>query len=702
VLHPIAAPSIRPLPLWSFRGLAAVAFLASGALAQQPVTSSATAAAPVTHYELGTSFDLAAMDTKADPCTDFYQFACGKFASTHPIPADQSEVDQFFVLQNVDTQELNGILSKYAVASPDRSPAEKKIGDYYAACMDTGLIDQKDMKPAAALLGEIDRVTKPGLPYLAGELQRMGVNVLFSYGEQQDFKDSTKQVATVDQGGLGLPDRDYYTRSGAKDEEIRQQYVAHIARMLTLAGEPAAQAATDARNILAFETELAKASMTITERRDPENVYHPQTLAEFQSSLHGVPFGPFLEAIHSPHITNLINSSPKFFPGMVEAVLTSKLETLRAYLRFHLLTTYAYDLPARFREEHFDFFGRKLEGQPEPTPRWKRCSYAVNGSLGEALGQIYVQQYFPASDKDSTLEMVHDIEAAMDRDIDTLAWMSPATKTHAKEKLHKVADKIGYPSHWRDYSSLSVAPEDAFGNAQRAFEFENDRELNKIGKPVDRQEWGMTPPTVNAYYDPSMNDINFPAGILQPVFYDPKADLAVNYGHAGSVIGHELTHGFDDEGRKFDGNGNMTDWWGPEDIKKYEARSGCLVKEYGAYTAVDDVKVNGQNTLGENTADNGGLLLAYMAYLDRANKQGLDINAKIDGYTGPQRFYIAWAQNWCENSRPEVIRERAQTDVHSPDHFRANGAVVNQPGFAPAFGCKQGQPMVPADACRVW
>ncbi len=321
---------------------------------------------------------------------------------------------------------------------------------------------------------------------------------------------------------------------------------------------------------------------------------------------------------------------------------------------------------------------------------------------GEALGQIYVQQYFPATAKASTLEMVHDIESAMDRDIDTLDWMSPTTRIRAKEKLHAVANKIGYPSHWRDYSTLSISPEDAFGNAQRAFEFENDRELNKIGKPVDREEWGMTPPTINAYYNPSMNDINFPAGILQPVFYDPKADLAVNYGHAGGVIGHELTHGFDDEGRKFDGKGNMRDWWTPEDIKKYEARTGCLVKEYGGFTAVDDVKVNGQNTLGENTADNGGVLLAYMAYLDRAKQQGLDTNAKIDGYTGPQRFFIAWGQNWCENSRPQIVRERAQTDVHSPDHFRANGSVVNQPGFAPAFGCKAGQPMAPAANCRVW
>ena len=326
--------------------------------------------------------------------------------------------------------------------------------------------------------------------------------------------------------------------------------------------------------------------------------------------------------------------------------------------------------------------------------------------MGEALGQGYVQQYFAGDSKAKTLEMVHDIEAAMDHDIDTLDWMSPETRVKAKEKLHLVADKIGYPEHWRDYSTLTISPTEALDNAKHATEFENDRQLNKIGQPVDKMEWGMSPPTVNAYYDPSMNNINFPAGILQPAFYDPKADIAVNYGHIGAVIGHELTHGFDDQGRQFDGLGNMTDWWTPEDLKKFEARTGCLVNEYGNFTAVgegkDAVKVNGKLTLGENTADNGGAVLAYMAYLERAKKDGIDINQKVDGYTGPQRFYISYAQNWCENARPEQVRNQVLTDPHSPDHFRANGAVVNQPGFGAAFGCKKGSAMAPVDSCRVW
>jgi putative endopeptidase len=685
--------------------------LAAALLASLPlagVAQSPAPAAPQTHYVPAPAFDTAAIDTAADPCSDFYKFACGNFATNNPIPSDQAAVDQFYTLINVDTQALNGILTQYAVPNPSRTPNQQKIGDYYAACMNTALIDQKGLAPIQPLLDRIDAVSKSGLPYLTGELQRLNVNVFFGFGEIQDFKDSTKQVATVDQGGLGLPERDYYTRTGDKDKQIRDQYVAHIAKVLTLAGESSADAQRDAANILAFETTLAEASMTNTERRDPDAIYHPQSLATFEASIKPVDFAPFLEAVHSPHIDSLIDANPKFFPAMVSAVTSTSLQTLRAYLRFHTLDTFAANLPKPFYDEAFDFYGRKLEGTPEQRSRWKICSSSVDGALGEALGQVYVEHYFAGDSKARTLQMVHDIESAMDRDLDTLDWMSPATKIRAKEKLHAVADKIGYPDHWRDYTKLTVSPTDALDNAEHAIAFENDRQLNKIGQPVDHNEWGMTPPTVNAYYNPSMNDINFPAGILQPAFYDPNADLAVNYGHIGAVIGHELTHGFDDEGKKFDAQGNLSDWWTAEDTKQFQAKTGCLVNQYGSFVAVPgatstaDVHVNGQLTLGENTADNGGLVLAYLAYLDRAKQNGIDIHKKIAGYTGPQRFYIAFAQNWCENSRPEAIRQQVLTDPHSPDHFRANGAIVNQPGFAPAFGCKKGSPMVPANNCRVW
>jgi len=453
---------------------------------------------------------------------------------------------------------------------------------------------------------------------------------------------------------------------------------------------------------MAFETALAKVSLSVTEMRDPENTYHLQPIATFEASMPGVDFGAFQDAIHSPRVSELNNATPAFFPALHKEIKAADLETLKAYLRYHLLTSVAGRLPKRFDAENFDFYGRKLNGQPEQAARWKRCSNSVNGALGEALGKVYVEQYFAGDSKAKMLEMVHDIEGAMDRDIDQVDWMSAATKVKAKEKLHAVANKIGYPDKWRDYAKLEVKPDDALGNSLRANEFENDRQLAKIGKPVDHNEWGMTPPTVNAYYDPSMNDINFPAGILQPSFYDRKQDDAVNYGHIGAVIGHELTHGFDDEGKKFDGQGNLNDWWTAEDTKKFVTRTDCLVDEYGGFTAVDDVKVNGKLTLGENTADNGGLVLAYMAYLERAKKEGVDLAAKKDGFTAPQRFYIAYAQNWCENSRPEAVRTQALTDPHSPDHFRANGAIVNQPGFAAAFGCKKGSPMVPVKSCRVW
>jgi len=648
-------------------------------------------------------FDTTSIDTGVDPCNDFYKFACGKFEANHPIPSDQQGVDQFYALYNVNTQALNGILNKAAAGGAGRSPDEQKIGDYYKACMDTDAINAKGLAPAEPLLKEIDAVTnRDQLPVLIGKLQRIGVNVFFGYGEQQDFKDASKQIAFVSQGGLGMPEKDYYLRTGAKDVELRGQYVAHVAKMLELAGSSPEQAAKDAKNILAFETDLAKASLGVVDLREPEKTYHLQPIATFEATIPGVDFGAFQDAIRSPRVSELNNATPEFLPAMIKASHAADMETLKAYMRYQVLTKSAYQLPKKFADEHFDFYGRKLNGQPEQTPRWKRCSNAVDGALGEALGKVYVEQYFAGDSKTKMLQMVGDIEAAMDRDIDQLVWMSPATKVRAKEKLQAVANKIGYPDKFRDYSKLEIKPDDALGNQERAEAFENDRVLNKIGKPVDHQEWGMTPPEVNAYYNPSMNDINFPAGILQPSFYDPKQDDAVNYGHIGAVIGHELTHGFDDEGKKFDAKGNLSDWWTADDTTKFVARTDCLVNEYGNFVAVDDVKVNGKLTLGENTADNGGLVLAYMAYLDRAKKNGVDLAAKKDGYTAPQRFYIGFAQNWCENSRPEAIRTQVLTDPHSPDHFRTNGAIVNQPGFAAAFGCKKGSPMVPANSCRVW
>jgi putative endopeptidase len=682
--------------------LAASLFL----LAAGPPSAAQAPAAPAPEKPLP-GLDLSSIDLSADPCTDMYKFACGKFTANHPIPADQPSVDPFYVLYNVNTQELNAILQKAQTGGASRSADEQKIGDYFKACMNTDLIQSEGLTPLKPLLDKIDALTaapasRAALATLIGELQRNNVEVFFGYGEQQDFKDATKQIAFAQQGGLGLPEKDYYLRTGEKDVKIREQYVAHITKMLTFAGSRPEQALKDAQNIMALETALAKASLGVVDLREPEKTYHLQPIATFTSSLPDFNFTAFEDTIHSPHVTEINNSTPQFWSEMINQMQTADIATIKAYLRYHLLTNVARNLPKQFDDENFDFYARILNGQAEQRPRWKRCSSYTDSALGEALGKVYVDQYFAGDSKAKMLQMVHDIEAAMSRDIDQIDWMSPATKVRAREKLAAIANKIGYPDKWRDYSKLAIKPDAPLTNQLRANEFENDRELNKIGKPVDHGEWDMSPPTVNAYYNDSMNDINFPAGILQPPFFDKTQDIAVNYGHAGAIIGHELTHGFDDEGRKFDAKGNLTDWWTPEDLTKFTSRTDCLVKEYGSFTAVDDVKVDGKLTLGENTADNGGLLLAFMAYMQRAKEEHIDTSAKRDGFTGPQRFYIAYAQNYCENTHPEAIRSQVLADPHSPDRIRVDGVVVNEPGFAPAFGCKQGAPMAPINSCRVW
>ena len=648
--------------------------------------------------------DQRLIDTSADPCTDFFQYACGKFSKYYPIPSDRSGYGTGSLMADRNEYVLHAMLEKAAAGGAERTANEQKIGDYYASCMDVDAINRRGLQPVQ---GELERIAalqnKSELPALLAHFQLINVNAFLGFGEQQDFKDATRQIAVLDQGGLGLPERDYYFRTGDAAEKTRAQYVQHITNMMKLMGESEAAAAADAQAIMQLETALAKVSMDITSQRDPNNIYHMMAVTDLQKLTPNLQWSRFLTDVGLPSVAQLNVTNPDFFKGLNSLLDATDLKTIKTYLRWQVIHAMPGTvLPKAFDEEDFDFYSRKLRGQPEQRARWKRCVQATDGALGEALGQVYVAQEFPPASKEATLQMVRDIESAMDRDLDTLDWMSAETKVRAKAKLHAVADKIGYPDHWRDYSNLVVKRDDAFGNSERAVVFENVREFNKIGKPVDRGEFGMSPPTVNAYYNPSMNDINFPAGILQPPLFDPKATDAENYGHIGSVIGHELTHGFDDEGRQFDANGNLTDWWTPEDGKKFVEKADCTVNEYSAFGVAADAKVNGKLTLGENTADNGGLRLAYMAFLEDAKRKNLNLSEKQDGYNPLQQFFLGYGQSWCGEMRPEQARLQVQTDPHSPRQFRVNGVVQNMREFGEAFGCKTGQPMMPQNACRVW
>ena len=664
---------------------------------QPPAASAKTSALPP-------GLDTRFIDTTADPCVDFAQYACGNFTNFYPIPNDRSAYGTLALVGEHNETVLHTMLEAAAAGGGERTPNEQKIGDFYASCTTADAIDRNGLNPLRA---ELDRITalhsKDELPELLAHYQLINDTAWFNFGEQQDFKDARKQIAVVDQGGLGLPERDYYFRTGDVAEKTRTQYVQHITNILKLMGEPETRAASDAQKIMQLETALAKVSMDITSQRDPKNVYHPMPVSQLAALAPGIAWDRFLKASGAPPVSELNVTNPDFFKGMNALLASTDLETLKTYLRWQLIhNTYSLVLPKVFDDEIFDFYRRKLAGQPEQRARWKRCVQVTDGALGEALGQVYVTQEFPPSSKQATLQMVHDIEAAMNQEIDTLTWMSTATKAKAKEKLRAVADKIGYPDHWRDYSKLTIVRGDAFGNAQRAVEFENRRQLAKIGQPVDRGDWGISPAIVNAFYNPSMNDINFPAGILQPPLYDPHSTDAENYGHIGGVVGHELTHGFDDQGRQFDANGNLDDWWTPEDAKKFDEMTDCEVKEYSNFVAVDDVKVNGKLTLGENTADNGGLRLAFIAFLADAKRKDIDLTKKQDGYTPLQQFFLGHGQTWCGSTRPEQLRLQVQTDPHSPRQFRINGVVQNMPEFGQAFGCKPGQPMMPTNACHVW
>jgi endothelin-converting enzyme/putative endopeptidase len=655
-------------------------------------------------YEPIPMLDKSLLDTATDPCVDFYQYACGNWAKLYPIPNDAPYSDQFYNLEQYNRQVLHSILEGTAANDSGRDATRQKIGDYYASCIDEKAVNEKASAALNAELARIDGLqSKSELPELLAHYQLINVNAFFGYGSQQDFADATREIAAVSQGGLGLPEKDYYFRKGEKDEEIRKQYVQHIANMLHLLGAPEKQASDEASAIMKLETALAKVSLDITAQREPHNIYHMKSLKELQALTPSLDWEKVYRGTDSPKFAEINVAEPDFFPGMEQVIRETDLATIKAYLRWQLANSLAGTiLPKALDEEKFDFYGRKLSGQPEQQVRWKRCVRSTDEALPEALGKVYVEQNFSGQSKEKAVQMIHDVEAAMNADIGSLDWMSDVTKAKAREKLHLIANKVGYPEKWRDYSKLEIVRGDAYGNNLRAVEFENRRQLAKIGKPVDRDEWLMSPPTVNAYYDSSMNDINFPAGVLQKAFFDALAPVALNYGHIGLFMGHEITHGFDDAGRQFDGNGNLKDWWTKQDAELFEHKAQCLVDEYSAFT-VGDTHLNGKLTLGENTADNGGMRLAYSAFLARAAKENLDLNKKsAAGFTPVQEFFLGFAQDWCSVWRPEIERLVATTDPHSPSRFRANGVLVNMPEFGAAFGCKVGQPMHPAKSCRVW
>ncbi len=646
--------------------------------------------------------DLSSIDKSADPCNNFYQYACGGWLEANPIPPDEASWGRFDVLFESNQEILRSIAEDSAVHT-DRSATDQKVGGFYRSCMAEDAIEKLGATP---LRPELDRIaaiaTRADLLAEIARLHSLQVQVFFDFSAAPDPDNARRNIANLDQGGLGLPEKDFYFRSDSRSEEIRQKYVAHIAKMLELTDVAPQIAAEQAADIMRIETALAKGSLDITSRRDPKLLVHRMTVAQLDAEGRAFSFKDYLRAVQAPSFSSLNVAVPAFQKSLNEVFATEPLPNLKAYMAWHFISAGARLLTHAFVDENFDFYSRTLTGAPQLRPRWKRCVSAVDEEIGEALGRLFVERTNAQEGKARTLEIVEAIEEQMKRDINSLTWMSPATKKRAQVKLAAVTRKIGFPDRWRDYSSVKISSGDYFGNWYRANQFESRRDMAKIGQPVDRNEWEMTPPTVNAYYSPTENNINFPAGILRPPFYSKQARDAVNYGAVGSVIGHELTHGFDDEGRQFDADGNLKDWWLKSDRDRFVKLADCFVNQYGGYSPVPGAEINGRLTLGENTADNGGIRLAYLALLDDLAAKSIGLSERQDGNNQPQQFFLGFAQVWCENQRPEAARLQVETDPHASAKFRVDGTVSNMPEFSQAFGCKAGDKMFAVKACRVW
>jgi len=674
-----------------------------------------SAALPTNAQTMSSGVDLNAIDKSVSPCTNFYQYACGTWMKNNPLPSDQSRWNRFNDLAAQNQEIERKILEESAKPNPARTPLQQKIGDYYAGCMDVAAIERKGVAPLRPTLEQIDAVkSRDQLTEAVIRLHGEGIHVFFSLRVQPDDKNAERYIAHVAQGGIAMLDRDYYLNTDPKTAAIRNQYRDHVRKMFELLDQGLGRAATDAGKkadaVMAIETALAKNSLDRVALRNPDNTYHMMTVQQLASLAPGFAWREYLNKIGMPQVTSLNVAEPEFFRGLATILSTASLDDIKTYAEWHALqdSINIFDrrtpisagvFPKAFEDENWNFNSHILNGVPEQEARWKRCVQSADKLLGEALGQEFVKVAFSSASKEKTLQLVGEIEKQMAKVIKEAAWMSPATKDQAVTKLHLVANKIGYPEKWQDYSKLQIAAGDAFGNNRRANEYAIDRQVIRVGKPVDKDEWSMTPPTVNAYYSPSENNINFPAGILQPPFYNAKGGDPVNYGAIGAVVGHELTHGFDDQGRRYDGRGNLRDWWTKEDGKAFDQRADCVVKEYGAFSPVSGVNLNGNLTLGENAADNGGLRLAFMALMDRLAGHPME---KVDGFTPQQQFFLGFAQLWCGSTTPEAAAVRARTDPHSPGEFRVNGTVQNMSEFSSAWGCKVGDAMVSDKACRIW
>ncbi len=646
-------------------------------------------------------FDLSGIDKSVQPCVDFYQFACGNWIKNNPIPPDYTDWVSFSEIQEHNYAVLREILEKASANDPKRSPIVQKIGDFYSACMDEKAANAKGSTP---LKPELDRIAavkdKTQMIEVMGHEALIGPSPLFNFFSQPDPHNADITIAGLDQGGISLPDRDYYLKDDADMVTIRKAFTGHMTKVFTMVGQTPEQASRSAETVMKIETELAKAAMDRTLRRDPKVLDNRMTVAQIEGQAPNFHLDRYFAATGAPAFKDLNVNNPGFFKAFNGVIEKFPLDDWKTYMTWQVVNSAAPWLSDDFVQEDFHF-QQAITGQKELQARWKRCINATDGALGEALGQRYVEETFGTEGKQRMLKMVDALERALRQDISGLTWMTETTKKQALIKLVAIRNKIGYPDKWRDYSRLTIERGDLVGNLERASEFEAHRQLAKIDKPTDKLEWGMTPPTVNAYYSGDHNEIVFPAGILQPPFFDRSMDDAVNFGGIGVVIGHELTHGFDDQGRQYDPKGNLRDWWTPEDAKQFENRANCIVGEYGGFTSVDDLKLNGKLTLGENTADNGGARIALMA-LREMLKQNPAANKPIDGYTPEQRFFLGFARSWCENITPETLRLGVRVDPHSPGRWRVNGVVQNMPEFQKAFGCKANQPMVRDNACRVW